>query len=212
VSGQAIIKAIISGETDPVVLSGLANSRVKKPREEIARALSYNGRKDYLYELADCFGIYHYYLEKIDACDREIAELMHRQIVKLGKPQTEPPPLNKPKQKRRNTPKIPLEKLSWQRNDEVNLMEIKGVSHSTVLAIDSEVGLSIKKFPTAKQWTSWLRLSPNNRKSGGKILSSHVPKGSNRVATALRLAAESVGKQKKAPLYPFFQRILHRKG
>ncbi|MDR2926693.1 MAG: IS110 family transposase, partial [Cytophagaceae bacterium] len=64
-------------------------------------------------------------------------------------------------------------------------MEIKGVSHATVLVIDCEVRLSIKKFPTAKQWTSWLRLSPNNRVSGGKILSSHVPKGSNRVATAL---------------------------
>jgi hypothetical protein len=212
VSGQAIIKAIISGETDPVILSGLANSRVKKSKEEIAKALSYNGRKDYLYELADCFGIYHSYIAKIDDCDRKIAELMHSQIVKLRKPQTAPPPLDKPKQKSKNTPKIPLEKLSWQRNDEVNLMSINGVSHSTVLAIDSEVGLSIGKFPTAKQWTSWLRLSPNNRKSGGKILSSHVPKGSNRVASALRLAAESVGKQKDAPLYPFFQRILLRKG
>jgi transposase len=135
---------------------------------------------------------------------------MRSQIVKPGKPHTAPPAPDKPKQKSKKTPKIPLEKLSWQRNDEVNLMEIKGVSHATVLAIDCEVGLSIQKFPTAKQWTSWLRLSPNNRVSGGKILSSHVPKGSNRVATALRMAAESVGKQKNAPLYPFFQRILHR--
>jgi hypothetical protein len=212
VSGQAIIKAIISGESDPVVLAGLANSRVRKSKEEIATALSYNGRKDYMYELADCFDTYHRYLAKIDACDQKIAELMHSQVLRLGKPQTEPPPLDKPKQKKKNTPKIPLEKLSWQRNDEVNLMEIKGVSHATVLAVDCEVGLSIKKFPTAKQWTSWLRLSPNNRKSGGKILSSHVPRGSNRVAAALRHAAESVGKQKDAPLYPFFQRILHRKG
>ena len=212
VSGQTIIRAIIAGEADPVVLAGLANVRVKKSKEEIATALSYNGRKDYLYELADCFGIYHSYIEKIDACDKKIAELMHAQIVKLGKPQTEPPPLDKPKQKKKNTPKIPLEKLSWQRNNEVNLMEIKGVSYATVLAIDCEVGLSIKKFTTAKQWTSWLRLSPNNRKTGGKVISSHVPKGSNRVAVALRHAAESVGKQKDAPLYPFFQRMLHRKG
>jgi len=212
VSGQAIIRAIIYGESDPVILAGLANSRVRKSKEEIARALSYNGRKDYMYELADCFSIYHSYMDKIDACDGEIAKLMHSQIVKLGKPQTDPPQLDKPKQKKKNSPKIPLEKLSWQRNNEVNLMSIKGVSHSTVLAIDSEVGLSIGKFPTAKQWTSWLRLSPNNRKSGGKVLSSHVPKGSNRVATALRMAAESVGKQKDAPLYPFFQRILQRKG
>ena len=212
VSGQAIIKAIICGVTDPVILAGLANRRVKKSREEFARALSYNGRKDYRYELADCFGIYHSYVDKIATCDREIASLMHSQIVKPGKPQTEPPPLDKPKQRSKNSPAIPLEKLSWQRNNEVNLMSIKGVSHSTVLAIDSEVGLSIGKFSTAKQWTSWLRLSPDNRKSGGKVLSSHVPKGSNRVATALRMAAESVGKQKDAPLYPFFQRILQRKG
>jgi hypothetical protein len=174
--------------------------------------LSYNGRQDYLFELADCFEMYHYYLGKIDGCDKKIEEIMRHQNIKLGKPQTEPPALDKPKQKSKNTPKIPLEKLSWQRNNGVNLMEIKGVSHAAVLAMVCEVGLSITKFPTAKQWISWLRLSPNNRKSGGKILSSHVPKGSNRVATALRMSAESIGKQKNAPLYPFFQRILHRKG
>ena len=91
-------------------------------------------------------------------------------------------------------------------------MSISGVSHTTVLTINSEVGLSIKKFSSSKKFTSWLRLSPDNRISSGKILSSHVRKGSNRVAVALRLAAESSGKQKNAPLYPFFQRILHRKG
>jgi hypothetical protein len=57
-----------------------------------------------------------------------------------------------------------------------------------------------------------LRFSPNNRITGDKIISSHVRKGSNRVAAALRHAAESIGKQKDASLYPFFQRILHRKG
>jgi len=212
VSGQAIIKAIIAGETSPEKLAALANKRVKKSKEEIATALSYNGRKDYLFELEDCFRMYHTYLERIDACDKKIEELMCSQNTRLGKPQTEPPAPDKPKQKSKNTPNLPLEKLAWQRNDEVNLMEIKGVSYATVLAVVCEVGLSITKFSTAKQWTSWLRFSPNNRKSGGKILSSHVPKGSNRVACALRLAAESVGKQKNAPLYPFFQRILQRKG
>jgi hypothetical protein len=207
-----MIRAIIPGETDPAVLSSLANSRVRKSKEEIATALSYNGRKDYLYELEDCFGMYHSYLAKIDACDQKIEELMRSQILRLGKPQTDPPPLNQPNRKSKNAPQIPLEKRSWQRNDGVSLMEIKGVSHATVLAIDCEVGLSIGKFPTAKQWTSWLRLSPNNRKTGGKVISSHVPKGSNRVAAALRHAAESVGKQKDAPLYPFFQRIMQRKG
>lgn len=212
VSGQAIIRAIIAGETDPRVLAALADWRVKTSKEEIARALSYNGRKDYMYELKDSFDLYQSYMKRIEACDKKIEELMRSQILKHNKPQTSPPPLEKKKKQNKNSPKIPLDELSWQWNGEVDLMCIKGVSHSTVLTIDSEVGLSIGKFPSAKDWCSWLRLSPNNRKTGGKIISSHVPKGSNRLAAALRHAAESIGKQKDAPLYPFFQRILHRKG
>jgi len=211
-SGQTVIKAIISGETDPQILASKADWRVKKSKDEIAKALSYNGRKDYMYELSDSFDLYQSYVQKIDACDREIEKLMRSQIIKLGKPQTKPPLLEKKKKQNKNSPKIPLEELSWQRNDEVNLMSIKGVSHTTVLTVNSEVGLSISKFSSAKKWVSWLRLSPDNRISGGKILSSHVRKGSNRVAAVLRHAAESVGKQKDAPLYPFFQRILQKKG
>jgi len=212
VSGQAIIKAIIAGETDPERLASLACCNVKKSKEEIARALSYNGRKDYMYELSDSFDLYQFYFKKMEVCDKKIEELMRSQIVKLCRPLTTPPPLEKKKKINKNSPKIPLDVLSWQWNDEVDLMSIKGVSHTTVLAINSEVGLSIDKFPTAKSFTSWLRLSPDNRISGGKILSNHVRRGSNRVATALRHAAESIGKQKDAPLYPFFQRILLRKG
>ena len=212
VSGQAIIEAIIAGETNPQALAALAHYSVKASKEEIARALSYNGRKDYLYELADSFAIYQSYVKRIDACDKKIEDFMRHQILKLCRPQTAPPPLEKPKKRNKNSPKIPLRELSWQWNGEIDLMSIKGVSHSTVLTINSEVGLSIDKFPTAKSFTSWLGLSPDNRISGGKILSNHVRKGSNRVAAALRHAAESIGKQKDAPLYPFFQRILCRKG
>jgi len=211
-SGQAIIKAILSGEHDPQKLASLADWRVRTSKEEIARALSYNGRTDYMYELSDCFDLYQSYVQKMDACDKKIEELMRAHIVKLNRPQTTPPPLEKPKKLNKNSPKIPVQELSWQWNQEVDLMSIKGVSHSTALTFCSEVGTSIHKFRTAKAFTSWLCLSPNNRISGGKILSSHVYKGSNRLSVALRHAADSIGNQKDAPLYPFFQRILHRKG
>jgi len=211
-SGQAIIKAIIAGERDPQKLASLADWRVKKSKEEIAKALSYNGRTDYMYELSDSFDIYQSYIKKMEECDKKMEELMRAQIVKLKKPQTSPPPLEKAKKNGKNAPKIPTHELSWQWNEEVDLLSIGGVGHSTVMAINSEVGQSIDKFPTAKAFVSWLRLSPDNRISGGKVQSSHVRKGSNRVASALRHAAESIGKQKDAPLYPFFQRIMYRKG
>ena len=211
-SGQAIIGAIISGVRDPEQLASLAHYNVKASKEEIARALSYNGRVDYMYELSDSFDIYQSYIQRIEACEKKMEELLRSQIVKLGKPQTNPPSLEHKKRVNKNSPKIPLEKLSWQWNNEVNLMAIPGVSYSTVLTIISEVGLSIYKFATAKDFASWMCVSPNNRITGGKIISSHLRKGSNRVAAALRHAADSIGRQKDAPLYPFFQRILHRKG
>jgi len=78
----------------------------------------------------------------------------------------------------------------------------------------SEVGIEgIKKFPTAKHFSSWLRIAPNNKVSGGKVLSSKVPKGSNRLKIALRNAANAIGNLKDStPLRDFFQRICFRKG
>lgn len=92
------------------------------------------------------------------------------------------------------------------------MLATEGVSHSTVLTLMSEVGQGIKKFESAKQFTSWLRLAPNNKISGGKILSNKIPKGSNRLKIALRQAANAVGNLKDTSLSNFFKRIAFRKG
>ncbi len=92
-------------------------------------------------------------------------------------------------------------------------MAIEGVSHATVVAIMSEIGIDgFKKFETAKQFGSWLRLAPNNKISGGKILSNKIPKGSNRLKIALRNAANAIGNLKDTHLSDFFRRIAFRKG
>src|SRR5690606_905273 len=115
----------------------------------------------------------------------------------------------------KNTPKdIDLNLKSYQMFEGIDLLAIEGMSYSTVLAIMSEVGIDgIKKFPSAKQFASWLRLAPNNKVSGGKVLSSKVPKGSNRLKIALRNSANAIGNLKEStPLRDFFQRINFRKG
>jgi transposase len=90
---------------------------------------------------------------------------------------------------------------------------IEGVSRSTVIALMSEVGLEgMKKFKTAKEFSSWLRLSPNNKISGGKVLSNKIPKGSNRLKIALRNAPNAIGNLKDTHLSNFFKRITFRKG
>ncbi len=92
-------------------------------------------------------------------------------------------------------------------------MQIEGVSHATILSIMSEIGpQGFKAFETSKQFTSWLRLAPNNKKTGGKIISNKVPKGSNRLKIALRNAANAIGNLKDTHLADFFKKVLYKKG
>jgi uncharacterized protein YcaQ len=70
----------------------------------------------------------------------------------------------------------------------------------------------IKKFRSAKQFTAWLRLAPNNKISGGRVLSHHIPKGSSRLKIALRNAANAIGNLKEGHLADFFRRINYKKG
>ena len=103
--------------------------------------------------------------------------------------------------------------MAFQYFGGVDLMQVEGVSHATILALMSEMGLDgFFKFGSGKQFASWLRLAPNNKVSGGKILHSKVQKGSNRLKLALRNAANVIGNLKDANLNPFFMRICIRKG
>lgn len=103
--------------------------------------------------------------------------------------------------------------MAFQYFGGIDLMDIEGVSHATVLTIISEIGPEgFSNFPTAKHFTSWMRLAPNNKISGGKILSHRTPKGSNRIKTALRQAANAIGNLKDTHLSNFFRKIAFKKG
>jgi len=92
-------------------------------------------------------------------------------------------------------------------------MAIEGVNEGLNMAIISEIGLDgIRKFPTAKQFTAWLRLAPNNKISGGKVLSHHIPKGSSRLKIAFRNTANAIENLKEGWLVEFFKRINYKKG
>ena len=77
----------------------------------------------------------------------------------------------------------------------------------------SEIGREgLSKFKTAKHFVSWLRLAPNRKISGGKILSNRTPQGSNRLKIALRNAANAVGNLKDSYLTKFFKKIAYKRG
>jgi len=214
-TGLKIIRAIALGETDPKKLASLRHYNCKKSEEEIAKALHSNGRKDFFYALKDELDTYEFIQKKIRECDDQIAAKLDDIIGK--DPEKQEHHIDKKPYKRinKNTPKdIDLNLKSYQMFKGTDLIAIEGMSYNTVLTIMSEVGYDgIKKFKTAKHFTSWLRLAPNNKVSGGKVLSSKIGKGSSRLKIALRNAANAIGNLKDStPLRDFFHRINFRKG
>lgn len=74
----------------------------------------------------------------------------------------------------------------------VDLTKIPSIGASTALTIVSEIGLDMSRWRSAKSFASWLGLCPGNKVSGGKKLSGKTKPCANRVAIALRNAANTL--------------------
>ena len=213
-TGMAIIKDICRGNHDPEKLAEHRHGNCRKPKEEIAKALKGNNRIDYLFGLKQELESYQFYQKKITECDKQITSFLKTQInsspLKKKLKTTDKPH----KRLNKNALKgLDLNQAAYQYFEGVDLMAVEGMSHATILTIISELGPEgFKKFATAKEFTSWLRLAPNNKISGGKLLSSKTPKGSNRLKISLRNAANAIGNLKDTHLSNFFSRISYRKG
>ena len=211
-TGLTIIDAICKGEISPEKLASFRHGNCKKSEQEIAKALQSNGRKDFLFSLTHEYQLYQIFHKKINECDQQIQKLLNEQIKNDENKKQHYIDGKVHKRINKNNPDININLLSYQYFEGVDLLAIEGVSHSTVLTLMSEVGCGINKFESAKQFASWLRLAPNNKISGGKILSNRIPKGSNRLKIALRNAANAIGNLKDTALSNFFKRIAFRKG
>lgn len=213
-TGMAIITDICKGNLDPEKLSEHRHGNCRKPKEEIAKALKGNNREDYLFGLKQELESYQFYQKKIAECDKKIGAFLKQQINTDPEKKKLKTSDKTHKRINKNAIKgIDLNQASYQYFGGVDLMSIEGMSHATVLSIISEIGPEgFHKFETAKHFTSWLRLAPNNKISGGKLLSSKTPKGSNRLKIALRNAANAIGNLKDTHLSNFFNRVCYRKG
>jgi len=213
-TGLSIIADICKGNLDPEKLSELRHGNCRTSQKEIAKALKGNNRTDFLFGLKQEYESYLFYQKKIDDCDKQINTFLKNQINTNPEKKKLKTDDKKHKRINKNAIKgIDLNQASYQYFGGVDLMKIEGLSHSTILTIMSEVGPDgFEKFKSAKEFTSWLRLAPNNKISGGKILSSKTPKGSNRLKIALRHSANAIGNLKDTHLSDFFRRVAYRKG
>jgi transposase len=198
VSGLAIIAAILAGERDPAKLAALVDRRVRATALTIQKALVGDYRPEHLFVLQQAYDLHAIYEERIATCDAQIV----RETAALP---DQVDPQHKPLPPRKEGRAARHDKMQGQDLREVlyrkfgsDLTAIEGIGVTTALVILTEVGPNLDDFKTEKHFCSWLGLCPDNRISGGIVLSSHTRRVINRASDALRLAAVSLERSPSA--------------
>src|SRR5262249_3508792 len=93
----------------------------------------------------------------------------------------------------------------------IDLTQIEGIDPGTALVILAEIGVDVSRFPTEKHFAAWLGVCPQQHESNRTKKKRGPRKGKNRVAMALGMAAEVLGRTQSA-LGMFYRRIKSRIG
>ena len=188
-TGMRIIEAIVAGERDPEQLAKHRDPRTRADHETIAKSLQGHWRHEHIFELTQALELYRVYQGRIAECDHEI----EAQLERFDERGDGEPPAATPRRKnnRGNAPRFDV-RTHLYRMTGVDLTWINGVDAYTALKVISETGTDMTRWQSAKHFASWLGLSPNNRITGGRVISSKTKPSANRAAAALRLAANAL--------------------
>jgi len=192
VTGQAIIKAILAGERDPQMLAAFRDWRVKASAAEIARSLEGYWQPDLLFVLKQEEDGYQFCQTQIAECDRQLEDYL-RQTEDRSQGASLPEEKRKErlKKKKGNKPQFDLRRELFRMTG-TDLTRIDGIDVMTVMTIISEAGWDMSKWKTEDHFVSWLRLCPDNRISGDKIIGKGRLPTNNRVTIALKTAANTL--------------------
>jgi transposase len=208
-TGLAIIDAILAGERDATTLAALRNWRVHASEETIRKALVGDYRPEHVFTLRQSLGAYRYYQQLVAECDIEIER--HLAALPDAKSGVVAPSAPSGRRKPRgNEPDFDL-RTHLHRIFGVDLTTVPGINVLTAHTLLTEVGPDLSKFPTPEAFASWLGLCPDNRISGGKILSVKTRRVKNRAALALRMSAQAV-QGSRAALGGYYRRMRAKLG
>jgi transposase len=208
-TGMRIIRAIVAGERDAEVLAAMRDVRCKASQETIRESLVGNYQPEHLFSLSQALELYDFYQRQIHACDVEIEQVLE-QLRRDSSPPLQPLPKARHRTRQPNDLAFDVRTAIYPIVG-TDLTQIHGMGPSLALKLISECGTDMSRWPSAKHFTSWLGLSPGNKISGGKVLSSRTRHTANRATALLRLAAGTVGRTSTA-LGAFYRRLAARIG
>lgn len=208
-TGLAIMRDIVAGRTDPEHLALHRDRRCHATEREFIAALTGNYRPEHVFVLKQNLELFDLFHAKLSDCDATIEAHLQRLIAQAETPSTEPAPRRRRRSKRsRNEPRFDIQGYLCQLTG-TDLSAIDGIGPYNALRLISEIGTDMTRWPTQNNFTCWLTLAPQNKITGGRLISSRTPVSANRAAEILRMAAMSAGKTQTA-LGAFYRRLAAR--
>jgi transposase len=195
-TGRAIIEAILAGQRNAEGFLPYIHPTIKADRATILKSLTGNWREEHLFLLRENYELYKFLEKRIVVCEQEIERFLQMQVAIASTDGViaKVPSSIKGKKKHKNEPEFDVHQYLYK-IFQVDVTAIYGISRSSALEILSETGPDLSKWETEKHFVSWLNLCPNNKITGGKLISSTVMKKQPGNATqAFRAAANSVQK------------------
>jgi len=209
-TGLRIVRSILEGDRDPEQLAAHRNYRCHASHAEIVAALTGNYRAEHLFALRQNFAAYEFLLKQIAECDTEIERLLTT-LAAQQPPPSAPLPVARRKRASKHQPQFDIRGPLHRLTGGTDLSQIDSIGPQAALQLIGEIGTDMTRWPTEKHFTSWLALAPNNKISGGRLLSSRTPPSANRAAVILRRCAMSLTKTSTA-LGAFYRRLAMRVG
>jgi transposase len=189
-SGLAIVEALLAGERDPGALAALGDKRLKANEATLRAALRGDCRPEHIFCLRQAHEGHRHALAQIAEVDAEL-EKLHEALDKAEAPCEAP--AQAPKARTRCGCPVGYDAGRLLREHlGVDLTTIPGINVNTAQTLYAELGRDLSAFKSGKHFASWMGLNPSNKITGGKIISAHTKPSGNRVARALRMAAQGL--------------------
>ena len=211
VTGLPILRDIVAGHHDPNHLADHRDHRCRASKADIVAALTGHYRPEHLFVLQQNLELFDTCQAQLAACDLVIDAHVQRLTAQVATPATLLPAPRVTKKPRDNEPRFDIRTPLHQLTSGTDLTQIDGIAPYTALKLISEIGTDMTRWATEKHFTSWLTLAPNNKISGGRLLSSRTQPSANRAAAILRMTAMSLGRTQTA-LGAFYRRLAARIG
>lgn len=210
VSGFRIIRAILAGEKDPMVLVEMCDSRIlKTKKEQVIKSLKGHYNQAGLFALEQAVTCYDFYQVQIAQCDKKLDQVLKKMsgnkvVQNKNKKPRKPVRHHKP-----NISNLDQYLLTVFGNKDATVLP--GITDYTWMQLLAEIGVDMKKWKTEKHFTSWLGLAPKQHHSG-KMRRNYKSKGQPKAGLIFKQAATSLLNSKKIALGAFGRKIRARKG